>query len=277
MSNIVIAAGAWSPHAFSSAFPNAQFVPAITSLAGFSMVVSSPLSPFFGKTQTTDELNSRTSSSAIAEDGVNTDISDVSSLTSRSTVSGVQIECHSDSIDFSPIRQALFVRSSIYSRWSPEIFSRSNGEIYIAGLNEQGYHTLRVARGSMAPLHMVGPADDYQSESATEDSSDNESDNAAKRPGVDKFKTLDEVARSLLGPEITVIKRSVCLRPITPRGEPIIGEVPSELVGGARGVYICSGHGPWGISLCLGSGKVISEMITEGYARSADVSRLAPI
>lgn len=40
------------------------------------------------------------------------------------------------------------------------------------------------------------------------------------------------------------------------------------------GVFIAAGHGPWGISLSLGTGKVVAEMI-QGQPLSADVSELA--
>ena len=42
------------------------------------------------------------------------------------------------------------------------------------------------------------------------------------------------------------------------------------------GVYVCAGHGPWGISLSLGTGKVLSEML-EGKGQrelSTDVRSL---
>ena len=40
--------------------------------------------------------------------------------------------------------------------------------------------------------------------------------------------------------------------------------------GSGGGVYICAGHGPWGISLSLGTGKLCSDLImgnteTPGY------------
>ncbi|KAK7204258.1 FAD dependent oxidoreductase [Myxozyma melibiosi] len=278
--HVVVAAGAWSPHAFSTAFPDAQFVPAISSLAGYSMVVTSPLSQYVGKEGSLGVFGSDTqgSSSAMSEEGDRSDVTfdDASSIASGSTCSGIHPDGRPNTIDLSPIRNALFVRSSIYSRWSPEIFSRSNGEIYIAGLNEQGYNVGQTTtrRGSMAPPSLQ----EYREQEA-ESGTDSESDAEGKKPvqGSEKYKTLEDVAKSLLGPEIKIMRKSVCLRPVTPRGEPIIGKVPPEQVGGAKGVYICSGHGPWGISLCLGSGRVITEMITEGQARSADVSMLAPI
>jgi glycine/D-amino acid oxidase-like deaminating enzyme len=37
-----------------------------------------------------------------------------------------------------------------------------------------------------------------------------------------------------------------------------------------------SGHGPWGITLSTGTGKVVSELVLDGHASSADISGLAP-
>ena len=39
------------------------------------------------------------------------------------------------------------------------------------------------------------------------------------------------------------------------------------------GVFIAAGHGPWGISHSLGTGKVMAEML-EGEELSADVGAL---
>ena len=66
---------------------------------------------------------------------------------------------------------------------------------------------------------------------------------------------------------------------MTNRGTPIITKVPDSALGKganspeAGGVFIAAGHGPWGISLSLATGKVVSEMI-RGEKTSANVSRL---
>ncbi|KAK9452028.1 FAD dependent oxidoreductase [Limtongia smithiae] len=251
--NIVIAAGAWSPNVFRTVFPGTKYLPAITSLAGFSMTLASPLSPYngpaYGEVAVLDSPGSSNSD-------INVDMYGNGNTTNPFVAQQ----------NYSRTRDALFVRSSITNRWSPEIFSRSNGEIYIAGLNEQGYHP---SLSSMAPKS-------YANDSSSTDDSDTEGQ-PQTRPYMDNFAVLKNMAMSVLGPELKVIRKSVCLRPVTPRGDPIIGHVPPEAICGARGVYISSGHGPWGISLCLGSGKVIAELLSEGSVRSADISRLAPL
>jgi glycine/D-amino acid oxidase-like deaminating enzyme len=39
------------------------------------------------------------------------------------------------------------------------------------------------------------------------------------------------------------------------------------------GVYVATGHGPWGISLSLGTGLVVAEL-AQGRPLSADISEL---
>lgn len=72
----------------------------------------------------------------------------------------------------------------------------------------------------------------------------------------------------------------MCYRPVTRRGSPILARIEDERLGGFGtrgsgdgGVFVAAGHGPWGITNLLGTGKVMSEMI-EGKEMSADVSRL---
>ncbi|KIR28891.1 cytoplasmic protein [Cryptococcus deuterogattii LA55] len=70
---------------------------------------------------------------------------------------------------------------------------------------------------------------------------------------------------------VEVISEQACYLPIADRGRPLIGKVR-----GVEGIYVGSGLSCWGITQGPGTGKVLSEMILEGKARSADVSKLAP-
>lgn len=136
--------------------------------------------------------------------------------------------------------------------YSPEVFSRIGGEIYIAGLNS-----------SSIPLPKL----------ATESQIDEES-----------IETLKTTATRLLGApgkedDLEVIRTGLCFRPVTNRGTPILGRVPEKHLGmgistrEGGGVWIGAGHGPWGISLSLGTGKCLAEMV-EGGKTSADVTGL---
>ncbi|KAF2209637.1 hypothetical protein CERZMDRAFT_113937 [Cercospora zeae-maydis SCOH1-5] len=78
-----------------------------------------------------------------------------------------------------------------------------------------------------------------------------------------------------------VVREGLCFRPVTRSGNPVLARIPDrklnaelEANGKSSGsVFVCAGHGPWGISLSLGTGKVMSEMLL-GEELSCDVSRL---
>ncbi|KAI4259764.1 MAG: hypothetical protein LQ352_000570 [Teloschistes flavicans] len=135
-----------------------------------------------------------------------------------------------------PPCHALFTSDPI-GQYAPELFTRlSSGHIYIAGLNGQ------------YPLPKL----------ATERVIDPEA-----------IKTLKETSERLLGKgEFEVERESLCFRPVTRKGLPIVGPVRNE-----EGVWVAAGHGPWGISLSLGTGKCVAEMV-EGKETSADVRKL---
>lgn len=42
------------------------------------------------------------------------------------------------------------------------------------------------------------------------------------------------------------------------------------------GVYVASGHSCWGITQGPGTGLIMSEILLEGKAKSADVGKLKP-
>ena len=76
---------------------------------------------------------------------------------------------------------------------------------------------------------------------------------------------------------VSVLRSGLCFRPVAPTGRPVIAKMhEADLGDGAKvkgGVYVATGHGPWGISLCLGTGWVVSEMIL-GKETSVDVKVL---
>lgn len=148
---------------------------------------------------------------------------------------------------------AVFTTES--GSFAPEIFSRIGGEIYIAGLNS-----------TTTPLPAV----------ATESKIIQES-----------VRQLQTTAIRLLGlpggvNDLEVLREGLCFRPVTSRGTPILSRIPDAKLGegyttrggGEGGVYLAAGHGPWGISMSLGTGKVMAEMI-QGLPTSAGVEALA--
>jgi D-amino-acid dehydrogenase len=50
-----------------------------------------------------------------------------------------------------------------------------------------------------------------------------------------------------------------CPRPLSVDGRPLIGAVP-----GARNLYVCAGHGPWGISTGPASARLVADLILGG-------------
>jgi len=133
--------------------------------------------------------------------------------------------------------------------YSPEIFSRMGEEIYVAGLNS-----------SSLPLPSLA------TESCIDESA---------------IAKLKKTAQRLLGEDdIEIVRQGLCYRPVTRRGTPVLARIEDETLGDFRtrgsgdgGVFVAAGHGPWGITNSLGTGKVMSEMI-EGKETSADVSQL---
>ena len=132
------------------------------------------------------------------------------------------------------------------------MFSRVGGEIYIAGLND-----------AALPLPEV----------ATD-----------RKIDVKSVDVLKGTAKRLLGKDggeddLEVLREGLCFRPVTRKGVPIVGRVKDEGLGletkggSDGGVWIAAGHGPWGISLSLGTGKCVAEMV-EGRKTSADVGGL---
>ena len=68
-----------------------------------------------------------------------------------------------------------------------------------------------------------------------------------------------------------IIARQACYRPVTRDGVPLIGRVP-----GVAGAYIATGHSVWGILNAPATGEAIAELITEGTARTIDLSPFDP-
>lgn len=134
------------------------------------------------------------------------------------------------------------------SGFSPEMFSRVGGDIWLGGLNS-----------STLPLpNLASDAHGMISRSS--------------------IRTLTDVAKKLCGDDVEVIEEALCFRPIAPTGNPIVAKVKERDLGeGPKpngGVFLATGHGPWGISLSLGTGRVVSEMVL-GKETSVNVDGLS--
>ncbi|EED14220.1 FAD dependent oxidoreductase superfamily [Talaromyces stipitatus ATCC 10500] len=150
--------------------------------------------------------------------------------------------------------------------FSPEICSREGAEIYIAGLNSSEIPLPARAEGSkaimdekqMALLRKVA-VQFLGKLASSEESIENEDD-------------------------LEIIREGLCFRPVSNTGLPIVSRVRDELLGDQisvrsdhtavgreiGGVFIATGHGPWGISQSLGTGKVIADMV-DGIEPEVDI------
>ena len=83
---------------------------------------------------------------------------------------------------------------------------------------------------------------------------------------------------AVLSPEYLDVNRGAellaeqaCYLPISPRtAAPILGGSAEQ------GIYVAAGHAVWGISNSLGTGKVMSELLLDGNAHSANIQQLRP-
>ncbi|KAF4982326.1 hypothetical protein FZEAL_2025 [Fusarium zealandicum] len=135
--------------------------------------------------------------------------------------------------------------------FSPEVYARPNGDIWLGGVN---------TANTPLPLLATGAR-------------------TADAP----LEELKATARLLIRSEgeLEVVRAGVCFRPVTRRGTPYIARIMDDDLrqgyrtrGGQQGgVFVATGHGPWGISLSLGTGKVMAEMM-QSRELSADISAL---
>lgn len=169
---------------------------------------------------------------------------------------------------------AVFTTPSASIGFCPEIFSRQGGEIYISGLN---------------PMHIPLPAQAEDSCNIMEQKEMERLRRVAVRLmgglAEGSVESTDDIPNTN---DLEILREGLCFRPVSARGVPYVGRVDEDLLGGLKtgsqnrpehgatrgGVFIASGHGPWGISLSLGTGKVIAQMV-EGVDPDVDVSGLA--
>ncbi|KAL3461848.1 FAD dependent oxidoreductase [Aspergillus heterothallicus] len=218
VTNLIIAAGSWTPRVFESLFPSSQTKFPIYPLAGYSLVVRSP--------RYTSEHEKSTNG-----------------------------ESH-----------AVFTTHPPSCGFSPEIFSREGQEIYIAGLNSRD-------------IHVPERVEDLKQHWDTKemDRLKNVTVRLMGRLPESAVEATEEVANT---DDLEILREGLCLRPVAERGVPFVSKVDDKFLGAGLktgnngGVFVAAGHGPWGISLALGTGKVVSELV-RGVKPAADVSGLS--
>jgi glycine/D-amino acid oxidase-like deaminating enzyme len=138
--------------------------------------------------------------------------------------------------------EALFLEyaEAAGSTLSPEVFPRADGTTYVCAIS------------SDSPLpydpDLVVP------------------DNGA----IDRLKALCDRMSPVLAAS-RVLASQACYRPVTQDGLPLIGAIP-----GARGAYVATGHGVWGILNAPATGEAVAELILDGAARTVDLSPFDP-
>ncbi|XP_076821918.1 uncharacterized protein LOC143468523 [Clavelina lepadiformis] len=121
--------------------------------------------------------------------------------------------------------EAIFTE---FGEYSPEIYPRPDGEVYICGMAEN-----RKPSSALPPPQSVVP---------TEGS-------------CQKIKEMSNSVSSFLK-DGEVSCGQACYLPLTHDGLPLIGRVP-----GVRGLFSGAGHGCWGILSAPATGKALAELI----------------
>lgn len=125
---------------------------------------------------------------------------------------------------------------------SPEIYARPNNEVYACGEGDQ-----------LVPL--------------PETTKDVEVDDTRCQEVIDQVSSISDELR--YG---KVTARQACYLPN------VRGAMAGPLIGHAdvKGLYLATGHTCWGIQNGPGTGKLISEFVFDGMAKSASVAKLDP-
>ena len=144
--------------------------------------------------------------------------------------------------DFGRTNTFIKAKRSHEKQVTPEIYARPNNEAYACGEGD-----------TLVPLPKT--------------TADVETDDARCQDIIDYVSSISDELRD---GEVTV--RQACYLPNvqTANGGPLIGET------GIKGLLMAAGHTCWGIQNGPGTGKLISEIIFDGKAKSANISSLDP-
>ncbi|KAK7191265.1 FAD dependent oxidoreductase superfamily [Paraphaeosphaeria sporulosa] len=173
----------------------------------------------------------------------------ISSLAGHSLL--VRNHHHSPENADTEVCHALFATDDV--GFSPELFSRVGGELYLAGLNS-----------TTIPLP------------------EQSSDVKVKLDAIEKMKKCAAgMIAAVDGKDMEVLREALCFRPVTASGRPLVCRIPDAKLGGGLktlksgdgGVFLAAGHGAWGICQAPATGLVMAELI-EGRPTSANISAM---
>lgn len=163
-----------------------------------------------------------------------------------------------DSLSTVEMSHATFYPPTKDWKYSPEAMARmtrsGKPEIYIAGLNDERLALPALAGQSRAMMD--------------------------KRKLDDLKKTaLTLTGNTILGKnedpdDLELVRKGLCFRPVSTSGVPIISPVKDIQSSTGGGLYVATGHGPWGITLSLATGFIMAEML-EGKDTSISVAPFA--
>ena len=124
--------------------------------------------------------------------------------------------------------EAIFTE---FGQYSPEIYPRPDGELYVCGMAENPIPSL-----SLVPSSEV-----------------------SKTPNAcEKIKDIADMVSSHIKNGCITCNQA-CYMPLTHDGLPVIGAI-----NGVSGLYVIAGHGCWGILNAPASGKALADLITKG-------------
>ena len=73
-------------------------------------------------------------------------------------------------------------------------------------------------------------------------------------------------------PDAEVVGRQICARPQSVDGRPFIGAI-----GGLDGLFVCAGHGPWGISTGPASAAIAARAVLDGTPPPPELAASRPV
>ena len=120
------------------------------------------------------------------------------------------------------------------SMLSPEVFPRADGTTYVCGISSQS--PLPIKPGLVVP----------------------------GKGAIERLAALCAHMSPVLA-RPPILASHACYRPVTGGGLPLIGAVPR-----ARGAYVATGHGVWGILNAPATGAATAELILDGAAQAVD-------
>lgn len=262
--SIVIAAGCWTPRVYRTLFPNAGRIPRVTALAGHSLVVRSPSTGAGGRSAPNSASATPVQKTASLHGGHEN--ANGHNKQSAETTTDKKTSKKSE-----PVCHAIFTGDP--AGYSPEIFSRANGDIWLGGLNSPSLPLPAFPPVDSAPEFASVPPALLNTARALL-SFPRSSSSSSSSPSRSPSSPSRSPSRSS---PLNIIRSSLCFRPVAPTGRPVLARMhAADLGDGAQvrgGVWVATGHGPWGISLSLGTGRVVAEMVL-GRETSVDVRAL---